>query len=173
MKIFDENGRLAAVAKRFFGCFVLSLVFSSVAPPSAVAGDRYVGYYYPSAQSKEVYGARAEPLPDANRESRIGFIVGFNREMRLRPYPPRFVIFAKGDEADNLIIVGLVDGYLDTIYRVRALLALLTAEGRATKLFSELGVETFFTFLDFAKLFGFKSVTVSDGKQFTHQVTLE
>ena len=132
-----------------------------------------MGYYYPPAMSKEVYGARAEPLPDANRESRIGFIVGFNREMRLRPYPPRFVIFAKGDEADKLIIVRLVDGYLDTIYRVRALLALLTAEGRATKLFSELGVETFFTFLDFAKLFGFKSVTVSDGKQFTHQVTLE
>ncbi len=88
MKIFDETGRLGAAARRFFGCLVLSLFFSSVAPLSAVAGDRYVGYYYPPAQSKEVYGARAEPLPDANRESRTGFIVGFNREMRLRPYPP-------------------------------------------------------------------------------------
>ena len=119
-----------------------------------------------------MYGARAEPLPDANRESRIGFIVGFNREMRLRR-SPRFVIFAKGDEADKLIIVGLVDGYLDTIYRVRALLGPAHCRRARDEIIQRVGVETFFTFLDFAKLFGFKSVTVSDGKQFTHQVTLE
>ena len=31
-EIFDENGRLAALARRFFGCLVLSLVFSAVRP---------------------------------------------------------------------------------------------------------------------------------------------
>ena len=100
-------------------------------------------------------------------------MIGFNRELRLLPYPPQYAIFAKGGEADKLIIVGLNDGYLDTIYRVRALLALLTAQGRGTKLFRELGVETYFTFLDFAKLFGFKSVTVTDGDRFAHQVTID
>ncbi len=40
-----------------------------------------------------------------------------------RKYAPGFAIFAKGDQSEKLIIVGMIDGQLNTVYRARALLA--------------------------------------------------
>jgi len=82
-------------------------------------------------------------------------------------------VFAKGDDAEKLIIVAMEPGRLDTIYRVRAYLAALTSEARQTQIFREHQVEEIFTFLDLLKLLGFERLTVSDGDTFAHQVDIE
>lgn len=142
-------------------------------PAAGAVEDRYVGYYYPKPTSIHFYKARSRPLPEMNRARRIGFVVSIMNIDLARPYPPVHAVFVKGDEADKLIIVANRPGYLNTVYRVRALLAMMTSIAREMPLLREYRVEDWFTFLDLAKLLGFKSVTVSDGDAFTHQVIIE
>ena len=151
------------------------LCFLSLGAGQAAAqdeSDRHEGYYYPEPQSRETYVARAITLPQASRESRIGFVTGMTAQQLRAPYPPQFAIFAKGDGAQNLIIVALNDSAFGTVYRARALLAQLTAQVRATQFFQEMGVADFFTFFDLAKSMGFEQITISDGDTFSHQVLI-
>jgi len=156
--------------KRLAGILV---VVSFLAPVAASAKDRHAGYYYPKPASTETYTARARTLAGADRTQRIGFVTGVTLKQRERPHPPVLAMFAKGDEAEKLIIVGLEDGRLDTIYRARAVLAMLTATARTTPIFQEFQVEEIFTFLDLCKMLGFKQVTISDGENFAHQILIE
>lgn len=135
--------------------------------------DRHAGYYYPPVVTSEVYTARAVPLAEASRSARIQFVVNITQQILARPHAPEYAIFAKGDEAEKLIIVGLKPGSLSTIYRARAVLAMLTSIARASRLFNEFGVQEYFTFFDLAKLFGFEKITVSDGDEYSHQIILE
>jgi hypothetical protein len=139
----------------------------------AWAGDRHAGYYYPEPSSREVYQARSQTLPNADRATRIGFVTGIAKHISEQPYPPQAVMFAKGAEAEKLIIVALVDGRIDTLYRARAVLANMTAAARMLPAFQEMGVQDTFTFLDLAKMLGFKQITISDGRDFAHQLTIE
>lgn len=152
----------------------LALAVLLSAASFAQAGDRHANYYYPKPQSTEVYKARANVLPEASRRSRIAFVTHVMNEMiRKNPYPPQYAIFAKGDQAEKMIIVSLTgDGY-DTLYRMRALLAMLTAVARTTPLFKEQEVEDYYTYLDLCKMLGFKQITVSDGKKFAHQIKID
>jgi hypothetical protein len=120
-----------------------------------------------------VYKARALTMPEASRRSRIAFVTGLTNRMLKNPYPPQFAIFAKGTEAEKLIIVSLNDNAYNTLYRMRGLLAILTAVARATPLFKEYEVQTYFTFFDLAKMLGFKIITVSDGRDFAHRIVIE
>lgn len=151
-----------------FGALLLALM-----PSAASAGDRHAGYYYPPPQTREVYKARAETLPDATRTSRIAFVTGLANQMLKNPYPLEFAIFAKGSEAEKLIIVAVKGSAYNTIYRMRALLATLTAVARLTPLFKNKAVQTKFTFFDLAKMLGFEIITVSDGREFAHQIVIE
>ncbi len=144
-----------------------------LAVPEALAEDRHAGYYYPPPNSEEVYKARARTLPEASRSLRIRFVTGVTQQLQTRPFPPTAAMFAKGTEAEKLIIVALEDGRIDTIYRARALFANLTAVARTTPIFQEYGVEELFTFFDFAKMLGYTQITISNGRDFTHQVFLE
>ena len=83
--------------------------------PDALAEDRHVGYYYPPPTSEEVYKARARTLPEASRSLRIRFVTGVTQQLQTRPFPPTAAMFAKGAEAEKLIIVALEDGRIDTI----------------------------------------------------------
>lgn len=152
---------------------VAAALWLGLAVPDGLAEDRHAGYYYPPPGSEETYTARAKTLPEANRSLRLGFVTGVAHELQQRPYPPTAAMFAKGDEADKLIIVALEDGRLDTIYRARALFANLTAVARTTPIFQDYGVEELFTFFDFAKMLGFTQITISNGRDFAHQVFLE
>lgn len=143
----------------------------AVAAPVA-AEDRHDGYYYPPITSHEVYKARTPARPDATREIRIGFIVAETEGQAQRPYPPRFAMFAKGEHAEKLIIIGFDEGF-QTLYRARAVLAQLTARARGTALLRNMGVEDMFTFLDVVRLLGFTQVTLSDGASWSHQIDLE
>ena len=146
---------------------------AAMASSTASAGDRHVGYYYPEPATSEIYEARAATLPDASRKRRILFVTELTNQMMNNPYPPPFAVFAKGAEAEKMIITSLyADGY-NTLYRMRGLLALLSARARSTPIFTKYQVEDLFTFLDLLKLLGFKQVTVTDGDVFAHQIRVE
>ncbi len=140
---------------------------------AAQAGGKHAGYYYPPPESTEVYTARSKTFPEADRKLRIAFVTGITNQLAARPYPPTAAIFAKGEHAEKLIIVALEDGRIDTLFRARAIFANMTAAARVMPLFEERGVEDWFTFFDLAKMLGFEKVTISDGRDFAHQVKFE
>jgi hypothetical protein len=152
---------------------VAALVTVVVLASPGRADDRHVGYYYPRPQVIEIYQTRGETLPDSDRTRRIGFVVGLTRQMLDKPYSPEFAVFAKGEDAEKLLIVALKDDVIDTIYRARALLAMLTSVARATPLFQDVGVADYFTFFDLLDMMGFRQLTISDGDGFAHQVQFE
>jgi hypothetical protein len=153
---------------------ILAAALSLASATLVLAGDRHADYYYPAPQSKETYVARATPLPEASRRSRIAFVTHVMNEMiRKNPYPPQYAIFAKGEQAEKMIIIGIAGDSYNTIYRMRALLAMLTAVARTTPLFKEERVEDYFTYLDLCQMLGFELLTVSDGKTFAHQIRIE
>jgi hypothetical protein len=162
--------RLAAAAL-WFGLGIAGAV--SAAATGAQAGDRHAGYYYPEPTSREVYQARSQTLPNADRATRIGFVTGIASHISEQPYPPQAAMFAKGTEAEKLIIVALVDGRIDTIYRARAVLANMTAAARMLPAFRDMGVQDWFTFLDLAHMLGFKQITITNGRDFAHQLIIE
>lgn len=139
----------------------------------AAADDRHAGFYYPVPATSEDYQARSFTVPESNRKTRVAFVTGITSEQNKAPYPPQAAIFAKGSEAEKLIIVALEDGRIDTIYRARAIFAQMTAVARLLPVFSELGVEDYFTFFDLAKMLGFTQITISNGRDFAHQIFIK
>ena len=157
------------------GLCALALTVWAAAGALAADGnnDRHAGYYYPKPQTHEVYRARTDTLPQAGRALRIGFVTGVTTQLLNKPHAPTAAIFAKGTEAEKLIIVALEDGRIDTIYRARAIFANLTAVARLTPIVQEVGGEDTLTFFDLAKMLGFVQITITDGRAFAHQVILE
>lgn len=135
--------------------------------------DRHAGYYYPLPQTRETYKAQAITLPDSNRARRLGFVTAITAGMMGNHYAPPFAMFAKGDDAEKLIIISVRDGAYNTLYRGRALLAMLTSISRTTPMFQQFGVEEIFNFFDLAKMLGFQMITISDGDQYAHQIFIE
>ena len=152
----------------------LVVVFLSVFVLSSVskAADRHAGYYYPNPASQESYGSKARALPGANRTRRVGFIVNVTKGLIEQPYAPTYAIFAKGADAEKLLIIALEDGVLDTIYRARAQLAVLTSVARTMPIFRNVDASEI-NFFDLLKMLGFKQLTISDGDRFAHQVLIE
>ncbi len=144
-----------------------------LATPAARAEDRHEGYYYPQVTSSEVYHSRIKTLPDSDRTRRIGFVTGVTTGQTERPYAPITAMFAKGNEAEKLILIGLQNGPLDTLYRARAVLAMLTATARTTAVFRDLDPQAQYTFLDLLKLLGFNQITVSDGRTWAHRIDID
>lgn len=153
--------------------FLVLAVWVALFPSVSQSGDRHAEYYYPTPQSEETYKARARTLDESGRRSRIAFVTGLTNRMLENPYPPEFAIFAKGTEAQKLIIVAVKEDSYNTLFRMRALLATLTAVARVTPLFKEGAVQDFFTFFDLCKMLGFERITVSDGRDFAHRINLE
>lgn len=154
------------------GILVAALCLVSAAS-SGFAADRHANYYYPTPQTSETYTARAQTLPESGRRSRIAFVTGLTNKMLQNPYPPEFVMFAKGAEAEKLIIVSVKADTYNTLYRMRALLATLTAVARVTQLFKQGAVQDYFTFFDLCKLLGFERITVTDGQDFAHRIDIK
>jgi hypothetical protein len=141
--------------------------------PSAQAQDRHEGYYYPEVTVRETYPARAATLPDSDRLRRIAFVVALAQEQTARPYPPRWAIFAKGTEAEKLLIIAMEDGVIATIHQARAMLAMMTAVTRGLPGFDDTAVEDSYTFLDLLAIMGFERLTVSDGRSYALQFDIE
>ncbi len=160
--------------RKLTAALLIGLLFCRflIVPSVAWAAEHHAGYYYPAITSQEVYHARSPAMDSANRETRIGFVVAQTSGQRQLQYPPRFAIFAKGNEADKLIIVGLDEHTFATLFRARAVMAQLTASARGSALFRNMAVEDLFTFFDLAKMLGFRQITVSDGKSYAHRIDL-
>ena len=107
--------------RTFVACALAAALLLPAAQASAA--DRHAGYYYPEPKSQEIYKARAQALPETSRERRIGFINTMTAQMMANPYPPPIAIFAKGEEAEKLIVVALQNGPLDTICRASVVFA--------------------------------------------------
>jgi hypothetical protein len=131
------------------------------------------GYYYPKPQTLEHYVSSAITLGDSDKVRRQGFVIGMTKQLLDGKYAPGFAIFAKGAQSEKLIIVGMVDGQLNTVYRARALLAELTAVARSTPFFQQNTQPEQSTFFDFMKLLGFHQITITDGRAFAHQVIVD
>lgn len=142
-------------------------------PAVAMAADRHEGYYYPKITSSETYKARAATLTQGVRRMRIGFIVGFTEQQLKRPYAPEVAVFAKGEEAQKLLIVALNKDAISSIYQARALLAQMTSVARTSDVFVRNKVAESFTFLDMLKLMGYEQLTISDGHSYAHQIKIE
>ncbi len=149
------------------------LLFAGGISADAVAADRHAGYYYPAPATEETYTARSRTLLDSDRQKRLEFVTTVTAEQLSKPYAPQYAVFAKGEEAEKMIIVSLYDGAFDTLYRARGLLAMLSAVSRRTPFFREHSVEDIFTFFDLLKLLGFTQLTISDGESFAHRVWIE
>ncbi len=114
-----------------------ALLTSTIGSSASNIQDRYVGYYYPSPQQVEVYCARLPIIIDISKKRRVGFIIGIKEGMNKQPYESPFTVFAKGGDSTKLIIIAKTDGYLDTVYRARALLDDLSTSARTTPIFAK------------------------------------
>ncbi|MEX2199870.1 MAG: molybdopterin-guanine dinucleotide biosynthesis protein A [Dongiaceae bacterium] len=158
----------------FAAATALLLAVPAVSPVAQeVADDRHAEYYYPTPQTSETYTARVVTLSDSDRVRRLGFVTGLTQQLLTMPHPPEYAVYAKGAEAEKMIIVSLQDDRYDTLYRMRALLAMLTAQSRLSQFFQENTLAEHATFFDLLKMLGFEQLTVSDGDDFAHQITIE
>jgi hypothetical protein len=166
------------------GC-MLALVVAAMVPATAFAAgepakadaarsgqSQHEGYYYPRITSRESYHALTKPLPQLNRAQRLLFIAAMTKGQAESGYAPRYVIFAKGDNAEKLIIVGLDDSALATVYRARAVMAALSSLARISPMLKDADLDDQLNFYDLVRLIGFKEITISDGRAFTHHVIL-
>lgn len=153
---------------------LIALLSACAASPQVTESgeSRHEGYYYPALTSSEVFVARARALEDSDKQRRLGFVaVMFAQQLEL-PYPPSYLLFAKGDQADKMIVVGMSEAF-DSLPRARAHMAALTTIARQSPLFEDLGVNDSFTFYDLATLLGFREIVLSDGRSYAHRVTLK
>lgn len=175
--------------KTFAACLVLALTAAALpasaqnakpaaatkpaTAPAAPGEDRYVGYYYPKPTSNETYESAMQTVEGAERPQRIQFATVVSQGTIQSAYRVPYAVFAKGGQADRMIIVGMQQGELNTIYRMRALLANMTTMSRLSPFFQERTVAEDATFFDLLKLLGFRELTITDGEKLTHQVIIK
>lgn len=164
---FSPWNALAAAA--WLGMAVLILATTSAAAQDV---DRHAGYYYPEDTTAEVYAARLPIDPQAGRRGRIAFVTALTQQLLQTPDPYAVALFAKGEDAEKLILLSLQSGKLDTLYRMRAFLAILTAWARTTPVLQNSEIAENLTFLDLLKLLGFTQITLSDGDTFAHRIDI-
>jgi len=141
--------------------------------PKPASEDRYIGYYYPKPTSTEVFESSMQTIAGAERAQRVQFATVVSQGTIQSAYRVPYAVFAKGEKADKMIIIGMQQGELNTVYRMRALLANMTTMSRLSPFFQERTVAEDATFFDLLKLLGFRELTVTDGEKLTHQVTIK
>jgi hypothetical protein len=148
---------------------------AAAAKPAApsTSDERYSGYYYPKPSSTETFTSQLQTIASVERQQRIQFVTVVSQGTLQSNYRVPYAVFAKGDKADHLIIVGLQSNELNTIYRIRALLSNMTTMSRTSPFFQEHTVAEDATFFDLLKILGFIDVTVTDGDKIAHQVTIK
>ena len=159
------------MSKTLAACFVAAMAFAAVpalaqtakpAPAAAAAApageDKYVGYYYPKPTTVENYTSAMQTIAGAERAQRVQFVTVVSQGTIQSAYRVPYSVFVKGDKAEKLIIVGLQPGELNSIYRIRAILANMTTMSRLSPFFQERTVAEDANFFDLLKLLDRKSV---------------
>lgn len=158
--------------KSLFNIFFL-VAASIFASATASADSKHEGYYYPTPNSEEVYVARVDTVPDANRRTRIAFVTGITAQQSRAAFAPSYHLFAKGGNAEKFILVSVDSGKYNTLYQLRALLAAMTALARNTPIFQDHAMPESLTFLDLCKLMGVEQLVVSDGSTIAHRISIQ
>ena len=96
------------------------------------------------------------------------FITELTNQNLTAPYLPSYAVFPESEHTHKLIITRMYEDGYNTLYRMRGLLAMLTARSQATALFGDFQVEDKFSFLNLRELFGFELFTITDGDKFAH-----
>jgi len=149
-----------------------TLLSAAIAPPAANASETHAGYYYPTPQTQEVYVSASPVNEHATPRSRAAFAVGMaDRQSKLN-YPPDFHLFVKGENLEKLIIVAVGSNRYNTLYRLRALLASMTALARGSPMFAQATNPHRLNFFDFCKMMGFTQITVTDGDRLAHRILI-
>ncbi|MEM6933074.1 MAG: hypothetical protein AAF526_05735 [Pseudomonadota bacterium] len=152
---------------------VLTLLAFLITATQVTAEDKD-NYYYPPVNSEETFSRLiAEVPPPSNRAIRIAFMTEITKAQLAAPETPRFAVFAKGSDAQHMIIVALDDEIFKTIFRARAVLAQLTSNARGTDFFIKSGIAAQATWFDLAKLLGFEDIVISDGDLWSHRILLQ
>lgn len=170
--------------RKLAACFVVSMAFAALpalaqpakpAPAAAApaAEDKYVGYYYPKPTTVENYTSPMQMIAGAERQQRVQFVTVVSQGTIQSAYRVPYSVFVKGDKAEKLIIVGLQPGELNSIYRIRAILANMTTMSRLSPFFQERTVAEDANFYDLLKLLGFTQLTATDGEKFAYQVNIK
>lgn len=131
----------------------------------------HAGYYYPPVTSEEQFERILRPMPPAPREVRVDFVTMLTAAQLAAPESPRFVFFAKGAEANKLILVALDDEVFKTLFRARAVLAQMTSNLRNGAFFRQQNVQYGATFFDMLQMMEFDTLVVSDGESWAHEVS--
>ncbi len=158
--------------RKHLAVVIFGLLLPLLSLPSAQAADNHAGYYYPEPKTTETYVSALNVMPSMGKRSRVGFLIGLSKQQHERAYPPPYHMFAKGYHAQKLIIVATGGERYDTLYRLRALLASLTAQARTSPLFEQSRQPENLNFLDLARLAGFTQVTISNGEALAHRINL-
>ncbi len=156
--------------KNLIAVITLSLAIMFSTSYVALSGDSHAEYYYPPVTSQESYAARVSGMAGSSKRSRVGFTVGLNAQQLARNYAPSYHIFAKGFAAQKLIIVAVDSNRYQTLFRLRALAAALTASARTSPLFSKLPNPENLTFYDLCKMAGFTQITLTNGDDIAHRI---
>ncbi|MDP1963470.1 MAG: hypothetical protein Q8K93_14840 [Reyranella sp.] len=170
--------------RKLAACFVVSMAFAALpalaqpakpAPAAAApaAEDKYVGYYYPKPTTVENYTSPMQTIAGAERQQRVQFVTVVSQGTIQSAYRVPYSVFVKGDKAEKLIIVGLQPGELNSIYRIRAILANMTTMSRLSPFFQERTVAEDANFYDLLKMLGFTQLTATDGEKFAYQVNIK
>lgn len=153
--------------------YLIALLFLCLSCAAAAAQERHVGYYYPEITSEEQFARVIVAPAPTDRDLRVTFVTGLTRAQLDAPESPRFVFFAKGAMAEDLIIVALDDEVFRTLYRARAVLAQMTSNIRSNGFLEEQGLRSAATFFDMLQLLEFDTLVISDGNTWSHKVTFE
>ncbi|MEM7670833.1 MAG: hypothetical protein AAF317_17175 [Pseudomonadota bacterium] len=131
-------------------------------------------YYYPPINSEESFSRSiTDTPPPTNRSIRVAFMTEITKAQLAAPETPRFAVFAKGSDAEHMIIIALDDEVFKTLFRARAVLAQLTSNARGTDFFIKAGIAAQATWFDLAKLLGFEDIVISDGNLWSHKIVLK
>lgn len=150
---------------------LFAALFALVFAGAVAAEDRYVGYYYPEITSEETFDRVIRASQGAGKAVRVDFVNVLTTAQLEAPESPRFVFFAKGEDAATLILTGLDDDVFSSIYRARAILAQLTVSVRRGGFFRQEELQYVATFYDLLQLMQFDELLITDGKTWTHRVT--
>ncbi|UWR23387.1 hypothetical protein [Sulfitobacter sp. S190] len=141
-----------------------------LAATCAAAEDKYVGYYYPEVTSEEVFDRVIRSGNAGSKAVRVDFVNVLTSSQLQAPSTPRFVFFAKGNNAETLVLTALDDDVFSSIYRARAVMAQLTVNVRQGGFFQQQQLQYVATFYDLLQLMQFDELMITDGETWTHRV---
>jgi len=161
------------VISDFYRTILLSGMVVLASVSLSMASETHAGYYYPEPQSFELYVSPLPILRDVTKLSRVGLLVGLNERQYKRAFAPGYHMFGKGEYSEKLIIVAVESDRYQTLYQLRALLASMSSMARTSPLFSQTGSAENLNFLDLLKIAGFSQLTLTNGVDVSHRISIK